>query len=205
MPPSKITPSVRHLKQAKSAAHDAGLKYVNDDARGIRRVRSGRGFHYVSAHGKAVRDADTLLRIRMLAIPPAWEDVWICPSDHGHIQAIGRDARGRKQYRYHNRWREVRDASKYEHMLEFAGALPRIRRTVARHLRLRGLPREKVLAAIVRIMEMTLIRVGNDEYARNNRSFGLTTLRNRHAKIRGRKVVFEFRGKSGIEHEIGEF
>jgi DNA topoisomerase-1 len=190
------------VQEAKSAAADAGLRYVNDGIPGIQRVRSGNGFYYLDEHGKRVRDADELLRIRMLAIPPAWEDVWICPWGNGHIQAIGRDARGRKQYRYHNRWREVRDANKYQHILDFAHALPRVRRTVSRHLRLKGLPREKVLAAIVRIMEKTLIRVGNEEYARNNHSFGLTTMRDGHATIRGKKVVFEFRGKSGIEHEI---
>ena len=190
------------IQQAREHASDAHLRYVNDEHPGIRRVRSGRNFKYINPNGKAIRDADELNRIRTLAIPPAWKDVWICPWDNGHIQAVGRDARGRKQYRYHNRWREVRDASKYDHMIEFARALPKIRRTVKRHLKLKGLPREKVLAALVRIMEMTLIRVGNDEYAKNNHSFGLTTMRDDHAKIRGSKVIFEFRGKSGIEHEI---
>jgi DNA topoisomerase I len=192
----------RQLEEAKGAARDAGLRYVNDNVPGIRRVRAGKGFTYVDEHGKRIRDAETLLRIRLLVIPPAWEDVWVCPWEHGHIQAVGRDARGRKQYRYHNRWREVRDANKYDHMAEFARSLPKIRRTVRRHLALKGLPREKVLAAIVRIMEMTLIRVGNEEYARNNKSFGLTTMHDRHAKVRGSSVVFEFRGKSGVEHEI---
>ena len=135
-------------------------------------------------------------------IPPAWEEVWICPWGNGHIQAIGKDARGRKQYRYHDRWREVRDANKYDHMIEFAHALPRIHKKTARHLAKKGLVREKVLAALVRIMEQTLIRVGNDEYAKTNHSFGLTTMRNRHAKVAGKKVVFEFRGKSGVEHKI---
>jgi DNA topoisomerase-1 len=192
----------QQIEQAKTHAAEAHLRYVNDQTPGISRTHAGKSFKYVDAKGKAVRDADELNRIRSLAIPPAWEDVWICPWDNGHIQAVGRDARGRKQYRYHNRWREVRDASKYDHMIQFARALPKIRRTVQRHLKLKGLPRERVLAAIVRIMEMTLIRVGNDEYAKNNHSFGLTTMRDCHAKIRGKKVVFEFRGKSGVEHEI---
>ena len=188
--------------QAKSDASDAGLRYVNADQPGIRRLRVGKGFKYLDAKDKVVNDPETLVRIRNLVIPPAWENVWICPASNCHIQAIGWDARGRKQYRYHARWREVRDADKYSHIIDFARALPRIRKTVARHLSRKGLPREKVLAAVVRIMEKTLIRVGNDEYARNNRSFGLTTMRDRHAKVRGKRVVFEFRGKSGVEHEI---
>ncbi len=190
------------VQQAKSAARHAGLRYVNVGGPGIKRVRVGKGFRYLNPKGRPIRQAHTLGRIRSLVIPPAWEDVWICLWDNGHIQAIGRDARGRKQYRYHDDWRTVRDANKYEHTIEFGRALPRIRRVVTRHLKLKGLPREKVLAAIVRIMEKTLIRVGNDEYAQSNQSFGLTTMRNRHATVRGQKVSFDFRGKSGVEHEI---
>jgi DNA topoisomerase-1 len=173
-----------------------------DSDPGIRRVASGKSFRYESASGKPIRDEKTLGRIKSLVIPPAWTDVWICPHANGHIQATGRDARGRKQYRYHPRWSEVRDADKYDKMSDFARALPTIRRQTERHLALKGLPREKVLAAVVRVMQKTLIRVGNDEYAKQNDSYGLTTLQDHHAKIRGRKVVFEFRGKSGVEHEI---
>jgi DNA topoisomerase-1 len=184
------------------AARRAGLVYVSDESRGIHRQRNGHGFAYVNARGKRVKDETTLLRINHLAIPPAYKDVWISPNPRGHIQAVGRDDRGRKQYRYHEKWREVRDGTKYARMLDFAKVLPKVRRVVARDLRRKGLPRRKVLAAVVRFMEVTLMRVGNDEYAKNNQSFGLTTLRDRHAKIRGKKVHFEFRGKSGIEHEF---
>jgi DNA topoisomerase I len=184
------------------AARDAGLTYVSDDSPGISRKRVGSGFTYTDAHGRTIRNRTTLGRIAHLAIPPAWENVWICPSERGHIQAVGRDARGRKQYRYHEKWREVRDENKYGRMIDFARALPKIRRAVARDLRRKGLSREKVLAAIVRFMEATLIRVGNEEYAKNNHSFGLTTLQDRHAKISHGKVKLEFRGKSGVEHEL---
>jgi DNA topoisomerase-1 len=184
------------------AAKEAGLVYVSDESPGIRRRKSGQGFSYVDDKGRTIADRHMLNRIRHLAIPPAWHDVWIAPSDRGHIQAVGRDDRGRKQYRYHEKWREVRDENKYGHMLAFAKALPRIRRAVARDLRRTGLPREKVLAAVVRFMETTLIRVGNDEYAKNNRSFGLTTLQDRHARIARGRVKLEFRGKSGVEHEF---
>jgi DNA topoisomerase-1 len=184
------------------AAKEAGLVYVSDESPGIHRRKSGGGFTYVDENGKTITNKATLARIQHLAIPPAWHDVWICPSERGHIQAVGRDDRGRKQYRYHEKWREVRDQDKYGHMIAFARALPKIRRAVARDLRRKGLPREKVLAAVVRFMETTLIRVGNDEYAKNNHSFGLTTLRDRHAKIARGKVKLEFRGKSGVEHEF---
>jgi DNA topoisomerase-1 len=186
------------------AAREAGLVYVSDESPGItRKKQAAKHFIYLDPRGKAIKDRETLDRIRMLAIPPAYRDVWICPNPRGHIQAVGRDDRGRKQYRYHEKWREVRDENKYGRMLDFARALPVIRRTVARHLKLKGLPREKVLAAVVKFMEMTLIRVGNDEYAKNNKSFGLTTLQDRHAKFsRGGKVKLEFRGKSGVEHEF---
>jgi DNA topoisomerase-1 len=166
-------------------------------------VRSGRGFHYRDADGKPVTTASTLSRIAALAIPPAWEDVWISPSPIGHIQATGRDARGRLQYRYHPLWTQVRDATKYDRTIEFARALPRLRRRVARDLGLRGLPRTKVIAAAVRMLETSLIRVGNEEYARDNASFGLTTLRSRHAEVRGSSMKLTFRGKGGKEHSIG--
>jgi DNA topoisomerase-1 len=181
---------------------DAGLRYVSDSAPGIRRLRSGKGFRYVGPDGRAVRDPGTLNRIRSLAIPPAYTDVWISPSPNGHIQATGRDARGRKQYRYHPRWREVRDETKYGRMLDFSAALPRIRRRVERDLGLAGLPREKVLATVVRLLECTGIRVGNDEYARANGSFGLTTLRDDHVEISGSTLRFQFRGKSGKTHKV---
>jgi DNA topoisomerase-1 len=168
----------------------------------MRRARSGNGFRYLSPGGKPIRGSDELLRIRKLAIPPAWTDVWICPEPQGHIQATGRDARGRKQYRYHSRWREIRDETKYHRMVAFGHALPRIRARAARDLRLRGLPRAKVLATVLRLLETTLIRVGNEEYARSNRSFGLTTMRDRHVRIKGADIHFEFRGKSGISHAI---
>jgi DNA topoisomerase-1 len=184
------------------SARAAHLRYVSDGSPGIRRVRAGKGFRYVGPDGRPVRDEETLRRIRSLAIPPAWTEVWICPLPHGHLQATGRDARGRKQHRYHPRWREVRDETKYHRMVAFARALPRLRARTARHLALPGLPREKVLATVVRLLETTLIRVGNEEYARRNHHFGLTTLRDGHADVTGGKVTFHFRGKSGIKHEI---
>jgi len=185
-----------------AAARAAGLRYVSDDDAGIRRRRAGGGFSYLDAVGRRIGDRHTLARIRALAIPPAWRDVWICPRADGHIQAIGRDGRGRKQYRYHAGWREVRDATKYERMVPFARRLPGIRRQLARDLRRPGLPREKVLALVVRLLETTSIRVGNSEYARTNGSFGLTTLRNHHASVSGARVRFRFRGKGGKLHEI---
>jgi DNA topoisomerase-1 len=183
-------------------AQQAGLRYVTDDRPGIARVARGKSFHYVAPNGRRVADDATLKRIRSLAIPPAYRDVWISPDPAGHIQAVGRDARGRKQYRYHARWREVRDEHKYERVIAFAKALPKIRRRTRRDVALPGLPREKVLATVVQVMEKTLIRVGNDEYARDNGSYGLTTMKNGHAKVRAGKVTFEFRGKSGKEHAI---
>ncbi len=179
-----------------------GLRYVYDESPGIRRVRSGKGFRYVGPDGKATRDPEVLRRIRSLVIPPAWTDVWVCPSANGHLQATGRDARGRKQYRYHPRWREVRDETKYDKVIAFAESLPRIRARTERDLALPGLPREKVLATVVRLLEATLIRVGNDEYAQQNHSFGLTTMQDRHVTINGAAVRFQFRGKSGIRHAI---
>ena len=184
------------------SAKEAGLRYVHTDGPGITRHRAGKGFFYRDASGDRITDKETLARIKSLAIPPAWTDVWICPSPNGHVQATGRDTKGRKQYRYHPRWREVRDETKYEHVLAFGRALPEIRRRVDADLRRQGLPKEKVLAAIVRLLETTLIRIGNDQYARQNRSFGLTTMRDRHVDIKGSTVTFEFNGKSGIEHEV---
>ena len=184
------------------AARAAGLRYVSDDSPGIRRVRSGTGFRYVGPSGRPVRRRDTLARIRGIVIPPAWTDAWICPYANGHIQATGRDARRRKQYRYHPHWTEVRDGNKFDRMIAFCLALPGLRDRVARDLRRHGLPREKVLATVVRLLEKTLIRVGNDEYAKTNHSYGLTTLKDHHAQISGSTVRFRFRGKGGIRHDL---
>ncbi|MFO0746634.1 MAG: DNA topoisomerase IB [Myxococcota bacterium] len=184
------------------AARMAHLRYVHDEAPGLRRHRAGRGFRYVDAAGRAVRDQAVLARIRSLAIPPAWRDVWICPDENGHIQATGRDARGRMQYRYHPAWRELRDATKFAKLAAFGAALPRIRKAVERDLARDGLPREKVIATVVKLLEATLIRVGNEEYARANRSFGLSTLRDRHVVVSGSELRFRFRGKSGKEHDV---
>jgi DNA topoisomerase-1 len=181
----------------KDAAESAGLVYVSDEEPGIRRRKSGKGFTYVKPGGGKVEDASTLGRIKALAIPPAWTDVWICPRAHGHIQATGRDAKGRKQYRYHQAFREIRESTKYEHMLEFAQGLPAIRERVSEHMSLPGLPREKVLATVVYLLETTLIRVGNSDYAKQNKSYGLTTLRDPHVKIEGSALRFQFKGKSG--------
>lgn len=190
------------LSDPPAAAKAAGLRYVHDDRPGIRRERTGEGLRYLDAGGAPVTDEATLARIKSLAIPPAWSDVWICPRANGHLQATGRDARGRKQYRYHPKWRNVRDEVKYERMLHFGQALPAIRREVDRALSLPGMPREKMLATIVYLLEATMMRVGNEEYARTNKSFGLTTLRNRHARIDGSDVEFRFRGKSGVYHKV---
>lgn len=184
------------------SAEAAGLLYFMDDEPGIRRRRRGKGFTYTDPQGRTVKDPKVLERIRKLAIPPAWTDVWICPRPNGHLQATGRDARGRKQYRYHPDWRQVRDETKFGRMMVFGEALPTIRERVERDLSQRGLPREKVLAAVVKLLETTLIRIGNKEYARQNNSFGLTTLRDRHVDIEGSKLRFEFRGKSGQEHSV---
>jgi len=184
------------------AAESAGLRYVSDVMPGIRRKRAGKGFSYVAPDGKTIRDPRSLRRIRALAIPPAYTDVWICSDPSGHIQATGRDARGRKQYRYHPRWREVRDETKFGRMLAFSEVLPAVRATVDSDLARPGLPREKVLAAVVRLLECTGIRVGNDEYAKANRSFGLTTLRDQHVEVSGSTLRFQFRGKSGKSHDV---
>jgi DNA topoisomerase I len=182
------------------SAREAGLRYVSDSRPGIGRRRRGKGFEYIGPGGETVRDPETLARIRSLAVPPAWTDVWICPDPRGHIQATGRDARGRKQYRYHPKWQETRDATKFDRMIAFGLALPGIRERTEEDLAKPGLPREKVLAAVVRLLEATLIRVGNDEYARDNSSYGLTTLKDRHAEIEGSTVEFRFRGKGGKLH-----
>lgn len=181
------------------SAKAAGLRYISDDQPGIRRRKRGKGFTYVDPNGKTIRDAKVLERIRKLAIPPAWTNVWICPQPTGHLQATGRDARGRKQYRYHTGWRHVRDETKFGRMVAFGEALPVLRQRVERDLALPGLPREKVVATVVRLLETTLIRVGNREYARQNGSFGLTTLRDGHVDVEGSTIRFEFRGKSGQE------
>jgi DNA topoisomerase I len=189
-------------EQAAEAAHDAGLIYVSDEAPGIRRRRTGRGFSYSGPDGKTIADPKDLRRIKALAVPPAWTDVWICPSPRGHIQATGRDARGRKQYRYHRAWRETRDRTKYDRMIAFGDALPKTRKNVRDHLALPGLPREKVLATVVRLLDLTYIRVGNTRYAKDNGSFGLTTMRNRHVDVSGSTMRFEFRGKAGKLHTV---
>jgi DNA topoisomerase I len=181
----------------RDAAESAGLLHVSDEQPGLRRRRARLGFRYVGPDGKPVRDEATLERIRKLAIPPAWTDVWICPKANGHLQATGRDAKGRKQYKYHPQFREVRESTKYEHMIEFARALPALRERLTGHMALRGLPREKVLATVVHLLDATLIRVGNDDYARTNNSYGLTTLRNPHVKVNGSELRFQFKGKSG--------
>jgi DNA topoisomerase-1 len=184
------------------SAKDAGLRYVTDAQPGIHRKRRGKGFTYVDPDGKHIRDREVLARIRSLVIPPAWKDVWICTNPKGHLQATGRDARGRKQSRYHPRWREVRDETKYERILIFGSILPDIRERVDHDLAMPGLPRLKVLATIVRLMETTQIRVGNEEYARENHSYGLTTMRSRHVRVEGSKVEFRFQGKSGVRHTV---
>lgn len=201
--PRKVLAVVSSAPQASVAhARAAGLHYTTDARPGIRRVRHGKSFRYVGPHGRRITSADELKRIRSLVIPPAWEDVWICADPLGHLQATGRDARGRKQYRYHPAWRVVRDETKFDRMVGFAEALPQIREKTDRDTRRDGLPREKVLGTVVRLLEKTLIRVGNDEYAKQNNSFGLTTLRDGHVDVRGGRVRFAFRGKSGIQHAI---
>jgi DNA topoisomerase-1 len=197
---SKPTPAA--LPAPSESARDAGLRYVYDSKPGISRFGSAPRFRYNGPDGKPIHDRETLARIKSLVIPPAWTSVWICPIANGHLQATGRDARGRKQSRYHPRWRQVRDEAKYEHILHFAKALPTLRSQIDHDLTLPGLPREKVLATVVRLLETTHIRIGNEEYARTNHSFGLTTLRRRHVTIRGSRVIFNFKGKSGVTHTI---
>jgi DNA topoisomerase I len=184
------------------AVKSRGLRYVMDNIKGITRRRHGENFLFYSPRGVPIRNPAELRRIKALAVPPAWKDVWISPYSNSHLQATGRDARGRKQYRYHHSWREWRDQTKYDRLMNFGRVLPKLRRRVARDLSLPGLPRAKVMATIVRLLETTFIRIGNDEYARENHSFGLTTLRNKHVKITGSKIRFRFRGKSGIVRDV---
>lgn len=186
----------------EQTAREAGLRYVSDRMPGIRRKRHGKSFSYVGVDGTPIRDERELARIRSLAVPPAYENVWICPNPLGHLQATGIDARGRKQYRYHPKWREIRDETKYHRMLDFAKALPRIRVSVREQIKGERLTRERILAAIVRLLEETTIRVGNETYAQENDSYGLTTLRNKHADIHGATIRFHFKGKSGVKHAI---
>jgi DNA topoisomerase-1 len=190
------------IHHSKKTAQSAGLRYVDDRRPGISRIMQGTAFRYRGPDGRPIRDGETLTRIRSLAVPPAWRDVWICPHPEGHLQATGRDVKGRKQYRYHSRWREVRDGNKYERMIAFGRALPHIRQRVEKDLARSGLPKEKILATVVRLLEVTLIRVGNEEYAKHNESFGLTTMRDRHVRVNGSALRFQFRGKSGILHAV---
>ena len=190
------------VADGKSVARSAGLHYVDDRRPGISRVKHRQGMRYLWPDGRPVRDGETLTRIRSLAVPPAWRDVWICVDADGHLQATGRDARGRKQYRYHPRWREVRDGNKFERMIAFGRALPLIRKRVEKDLARKGLPREKILATVVRLLEVTLIRVGNEEYAKKNDSFGLATMRDRHVRVNDSGLRFQFHGKSGIVHAV---
>jgi DNA topoisomerase I len=197
----RVTPS-RGRRLELEAAEEAGLRYVSENQPGYTRKAKGDDFEYFDTEGKAVGDEQRLLRIKRLAIPPAWADVWISPTANGHVQATGRDARNRKQYIYHERWREMRDENKYERIVSFGKALPKIRRRVSKDLSLPGLPRNKVVAAIVQLLEDSFIRVGNEEYARENKSFGLTTMQDRHVDVKGSKMRFRFRGKSGIKHDV---
>jgi DNA topoisomerase I len=199
---SALDQAIEPVLDPLAAARAASLRYVSDTMPGITRRRSGSGFTYRDPDGRTIRDPAVLRRIKSLAIPPAWQSVWICPYANGHIQAVGRDARGRKQYHYHARWREVRDEAKYGRMLLFGSVLPRIRGRVQHDLALPDLPRERILGVLVRLLETTLARIGNIEYAKDNKSFGLTTLRNRHARVKGRSVELDFRGKHGIAHHL---
>jgi len=195
-------PHLEIVTDPVESAKSAGLRYVSDAKSGITRKRWRKGFRYFDAEGAQVSELETLARIKSLVIPPAWTDVWICPNPKGHLQATGRDAKGRKQSRYHPRWREVRDETKYERMMAFGAALPTIRDRVEQDLARPALPREKILAAIVRLMETTLIRVGNIEYAKQNQSYGLTTMRGKHVQVDGSTITFKFQGKSGVRHAV---
>jgi DNA topoisomerase I len=208
---AKFAPKIRKEKKRTTievvtdpieVADDAGLRYVSNGQAGYTRKATDGDFEYFDTSGRPIRDEPRLLRIRRLAIPPAYKHVWICPWPNGHIQATARDARGRKQYRYHERWRQARDENKYDRMLVFGQTLPKIRRQVKKDMGLRDLPRNKVLGTVVHLLGRTLIRIGNEEYARENKSFGLTTMRNRHVDVKGAKLSFSFRGKSGVKHEI---
>jgi DNA topoisomerase-1 len=201
--PDTSNESASKAAAAMASARDSGLRYVSDDEPGLRRHPTRTGFRYVDAADRPVKDEATLSRVRSLAIPPAYRDVWICPRANGHLQATGRDARGRKQYRYHARWAEVRGQQKFGRVAAFGEALPRLRRRLRRDLALPGFPRQKVAAIVVGVMADTLVRIGNRSYERGNQSYGLTTLRNRHVSfLRGGRARFNFRGKSGIEHEV---
>jgi DNA topoisomerase-1 len=184
------------------SAEAIGLRYVSDDGPGIRRETEEDCFRYLDVNGKSITKESEIKRINALRIPPAWENVWICPAPNGHLQATGRDAKGRKQYRYHDQWRQLRDQTKFTRMIAFSDALPKIRERIEQDLKLPGLPKNKVLATVLRLMELTRIRVGNEEYAKTNKSFGLTTMRDRHVDISGSTIHFKFRGKSGVEHDI---
>jgi DNA topoisomerase-1 len=200
---SKLTKELPEIHELpEDSARAAGLRYVSDEGPGLTRKRAGKGFSYIGLDGKPIKDKKVIERINSLAIPPAYKNVWICPDERGHIQATGMDERGRKQYRYHPKWREVRDETKFARTIAFARALPKIREKTAKDLEKKGYPREKVLATIVQLLEKTAIRVGNEEYARQNKSYGLTTMRNNHAKVEGGQVHFHFRGKSGKWHDI---
>lgn len=201
----RSAPAIKRLLELTDPVESAkasGLRYVTDTTPGITRKSSGKAFRYFDPQGKVLRNPEILGRIKSLAIPPAWTNVWICPSANGHLQATGRDAKGRKQHRYHPRWREVRDQTKYDRMIAFGQILPKIRACVEKDLALPGLPRAKVIATVVKLLETTLIRVGNEEYARENKSFGLTTMRDRHVEVNGAKIRFAFRGKSGVKFDI---
>lgn len=206
--PATITASDRsalypiEIPEPAQSAKAAGLRYVSDEQPGVRRQRWGRGFSYFNAKGDRIQDAVELDRLKSLPIPPSWEDVWICPFSNGHLLATGRDARGRKQYRYHPDWREIRNQTKFDRLIPFSYARPLIRQVTDQHLRQRRLSRERLLALVVRLLDSTLIRVGNDEYVQQNDSFGLTTLRERHVDLAATKVRFHFSGKSGVEHEV---
>lgn len=190
------------LAESLLAARLGGLRYVNDEVPGFSRRRYRDGFRYLDVSGKPLRNPEHLARIKFLAIPPAWTGVWICPEADGHLQATGRDARGRKQYRYHKNWRKVRDEAKYERLIGFGLKLPAIRARIEDDIQRPGLTREKVVATIVRLLDVTHLRIGNEEYAQSNKSFGLTTLRNRHVVIEGTAIEFRFRGKSGVSHTV---
>src|SRR6202453_5524055 len=198
-----IDTSTAMAAEAAQMAIEAGLRYVSCKEPGIRRMRTGKGFYYLTPENRRLTSANDLKRIVGLAVPPAYKDVWICVAPRGHLQATGQDARGRKQYRYHPHWRQVRDSAKFDRMIAFGDALPKLRRKLTRDLSLPGLPREKVLAAVVALLDVTRARIGNAEYARDDKSFGLTTLRNRHVTfIRDGRAVLNFRGKGGVQHEI---
>lgn len=194
--------TIATIEDPEHSARSAGLRYVSDRSPGFRRLRAGQNFKYLDVDGKRIVDPETLAHIKSLAIPPAWQDVWICRWKNGHIQATGRDAKGRKQYRYHKRWAKVRDEVKYERMINFGKALPGLREKIEEALRMPGLPREKVLATVIRMLDLTGIRIGNEEYARSNNSYGLTTLLNRHVQIEGARIQLQFMGKSKIRHSI---